>query len=127
MFILVIDNPFYLDISARKRDFKHGHPADAGGQRVQGLIFQDKIFNFLKSKSVLKSKMFPKVSHVRNYKMQMRMGIHSGWPYFMHKFSLWVKFSGVKLADFPANFLSKKLLKEGSISLWRKNIASEGA
>ena len=83
LFLLVIDNSFYLDISARKRDFKHGHPADAGGQRVQGLIFQDKISNIFKSKSVFKSKIFPKVSHVRNYKMQMRMGIHSGWRHLL--------------------------------------------
>ena len=83
LFILVIDNPFYLDISARKRDFKHGHSADAGGQRVQGLIFQDKISKISKSKSVFKSKIFPKVSHVRNYKMQMRMGIHSGWRHLL--------------------------------------------
>ena len=82
LFILVIDNPSYLDISACKRDFKHGHPADAGGQRVQGLIFQDKISNHFEQ-CVFRSKIFPKVSHVRNYKMQMRMGIHSGWRHLL--------------------------------------------
>ena len=54
---------------ARKRDFKHGHQTDAGSQWLQGL---EHIFLSEKTLNLLQ------VSHVRNYKMQMRMGIHSG-------------------------------------------------
>ena len=70
----------HYNFSACKRDFKHGHSTDAGGQRLQGISTQ--------KSSEWKSLLVAQVSHVRNYKMQMRMGIHSGDEQFrFHQFT----------------------------------------
>ena len=42
----------HYNFSACKRDFKHGHSTDAGGQRLQGLVLQ-KSLRRRKGKSIM--------------------------------------------------------------------------